>query len=100
MTGTTPISWRSVGGDREGHGRAETEMVAWEHAVGHALSALGDGQTPIVLTVGADTSTQASARLYTAIDEHGQVDHHGTKLIGEQMLQQLRDELEPRQLDD
>lgn len=95
MRGAALIQWSSAGA-RIVHGQAATELQAWEQAIAAALSVCGDADTvkPVLITV--DT---APAQLYPATDPNGGFNEPATRTIAEQLLDQVRHDLTPREPD-
>lgn len=93
MRGEALIHWSSAGA-RTARGQAATEVAAWEQAIAAALTVCSDADkvTPVLITVAA-----APAQLYPAIDPDGQFNELATRIIAEQLLDQVRYDLPPRE---
>ena len=87
------IIWTGTNAETTRRGHADNALEAWERAVvaGLEMTAAAGGAEPVVLTVG-----DASARLYPAVDEDGRLDAIATREAAERILEELRDELQPR----
>ena len=90
MRGETVIEWSSTG-IRTVTGQAATEEAAWRQTANAAVSLLREAPAiPCVLL----RVNGAEARLYPAIDEHGQFDETSTQAMASRLVEDEENELQ------
>jgi hypothetical protein len=90
MRGATVIAWSSTG-SRTVTGQAPTEEAAWRQTANAAVELLRESpETKCVLL----RVNGAEARLYPAIDEHGQYDETRTQAMASRLIEDVENELQ------